>query len=166
MRVLDPRSWPGRALPSVVEAAARPLKRVSAAVGSAHQAFARWRLVDLAYAPRRDDVFLVSYPGSGTAWMQMILHQLTTDGSMAFPHISERMPHLERVHFTKRDLEALPSPRVFRTHQPYEKVLKSPAKYLYLVREGGEVIETPTNNVTSLVHAHPVVSMRPWWKFW
>src|SRR4051794_23154787 len=31
------------------------------------------------YEPREDDIFIVSYPKSGTTLMQMLLYQLTTD---------------------------------------------------------------------------------------
>src|SRR5262249_49561577 len=48
------------------------------------------------FVPRPDDIFIVTYPRSGTTWMQMILYQLTTDGNMDIPHIAERCPWFER----------------------------------------------------------------------
>src|SRR5688572_22781696 len=42
-----------------------------------------------------DDIFIVTYPKSGTTWLQMIVYQLTTDGAMDFGHIDEVSPFLE-----------------------------------------------------------------------
>jgi hypothetical protein len=44
------------------------------------------------FVPRPDDIFIVTYPRSGTTWMQMILYQLTTDGDMTFAHIEQVCP--------------------------------------------------------------------------
>lgn len=75
-----------------------------------------------AFRPREDDVFVVTYPRSGTTWMQFILHQLLTDGAMDFQHISEPVPWFERSlaagYLSPADVEALPSPRLFKSHLP------------------------------------------------
>lgn len=71
----------------------------------------RGRYLD--FVPRDGDIFIVTYPRSGTTLMQMILYQLTTDGGMDFEHISEPCPYFERAIANRRDLEALPSPRIF-----------------------------------------------------
>jgi hypothetical protein len=42
----------------------------------------------VSFVPRASDIFIVTYPKSGTNWMQMIMYQLTTDGDM------EWLPHL------------------------------------------------------------------------
>jgi len=34
------------------------------------------------FTPQPGDIFIASYPRSGTTWLQMILYQLTTDGDM------------------------------------------------------------------------------------
>jgi len=44
---------------------------------------------ELLFVPRPGDIYIVSYPRSGTTWLQMILYQLTSDGSMGFDHITE-----------------------------------------------------------------------------
>jgi hypothetical protein len=89
--------------------------------------------------PRADDIFIVTYPRSGTTWMQMILYQLTTDGSMDFPHIAQHSPWFERSLRMGKGFEALPVPRVFKSHLPYRKIPKGPCKYIYVARNGKDV---------------------------
>jgi hypothetical protein len=101
------------------------------------------RYARLEFVPRNDDIFLVTYPRSGTTWMQMILYQLTTDGNMDFPHICHVSPWFER--FLAMDvmgaegLENFPSPRIFKTHLSYGWIPKAPCKYIYVVRDGKDV---------------------------
>jgi hypothetical protein len=88
-----------------------------------------------------DDIFIVTYPKSGTTWLQMIVHQLTTDGAMNFNHITEVSPHLE--------MQMLPSgrkisdlrgtPRVVKSHLQYHEIPKGPGRYIYGVRNGLDV---------------------------
>ena len=91
------------------------------------------------YVPRPDDMFIVTYPRSGTTWMQMILYQLTTDGGMDFPHIAEYCPWFEKSLRSGRGFEMRPSPRIFKTHLPYSQIPKGPCKYIYVARDGKDV---------------------------
>jgi methylamine dehydrogenase accessory protein MauD len=91
------------------------------------------------FVPRPDDIFIVTYPRSGTTWMQMILYQLTTDGRMDFPHITTVCPWFERTLKDGTAYDALPAPRVFKSHLPYRKIPKGPCKYIYVARDGKDV---------------------------
>jgi methylamine dehydrogenase accessory protein MauD len=91
------------------------------------------------FVPRPDDIFVVTYPRSGTTWMQMILYQLTTEGKMDFPHITTVCPWFERSLKDGTAYDALPSPRVFKSHLPYRKIPKGPCKYIYVARDGKDV---------------------------
>lgn len=104
-----------------------------------HVAIDYARLMYLDYTARPDDVFLVTYPRSGTTWLQMILYQLTTDGNMDFAHIAEKCPWFERTAVSKRNLEKLPSPRVFKSHLPYIWIPKRMCRYIYVARNGKDV---------------------------
>jgi Sulfotransferase domain/Coenzyme PQQ synthesis protein D (PqqD) len=97
------------------------------------------KLRQFEFVPRPDDVFLVTYPRSGTTWMQMVLYQLTTDGGMDFPHIAEYCPWFERSLKAATAFETRPSPRIFKSHLPYRKVPKGPCKYIYVARNGKDV---------------------------
>ena len=94
----------------------------------------------LVFVSRSDDIFIVTYPRSGTTWLQMILYQLTTDGTMDFTHISERIPFFERSLLLGRDLNQLSSPRIFKTHlRTIFRYLTRRQKYIYVVRDGRDV---------------------------
>lgn len=95
----------------------------------------------LDYRVRPDDIFISSYPRSGTTWMQYILHLLLRP-EQGFDHISQVAPWFERSlavgALTAADLEALPSPRVYKSHLPY-RWLPRGARYVYVVRDGRDV---------------------------
>ncbi|MBF0450066.1 MAG: sulfotransferase domain-containing protein [Candidatus Magnetomorum sp.] len=97
----------------------------------------------LDFHSRPDDIFIVTYPRSGTTWMQMILYQLTTDGNMDFPHISQVSPWFDRLILYNimdgSDLEKLPSPRIFKSHLSYKNIPKGSCKYIYVARDGEDV---------------------------
>jgi hypothetical protein len=97
------------------------------------------RLKHADFVPRPDDVFIVTYPRSGTTWLQMILYQLTTDGNMDLPHIAEYCPWFERSIRSARGFETRPSPRIFKSHLPYAKIPQGPCKYIYVARDGKDV---------------------------
>lgn len=97
--------------------------------------FARWGRnvlgllrLRLDFRPRPDDVYIATFPKSGTTWMQMILVQLVTGGRGEFSHILQRSPFLEELLQKSRldHLERLPSPRLLKTHLSYEEL--KPAK--------------------------------------
>ena len=94
----------------------------------------------LTFVPRPDDVYLASYARSGTTWLQMIVYQLITDGSMDFTHITEPIPYFERALAMGRDLNQIASPRIFKTHLRFRELPKGPAKRIYIARNGKDVL--------------------------
>jgi Sulfotransferase domain len=99
-----------------------------------------WLAAWLSFTARPDDIYIVTYPRSGTTWLQMILYQLTTEGEMDFSHISEVIPFLERAVGLGRDLNLLRSPRIFKVHLPYRFMQLWPGKYIYVARNGKDVL--------------------------
>lgn len=99
---------------------------------------------------RPTDVFVCSYPKSGTTWMQHIVHTLATDGA-TLPHVSDACPFFEvdrswcQVDCTS-NLPILAEPvrtnheklgrRVFNTHLRWAMMPKSHpgARYIYMTR--------------------------------
>lgn len=86
-----------------------------------------------------DDIFIVTYPRSGTTLMQMMLYQLTTNGSMEFEHIKKISPWLEMNPPSIERLKSMPRPRVFKTHLELKKAKRFNGKLLYVVRDGRDV---------------------------
>lgn len=126
----------------VLARGARVLHRARDVLGDADRVV-RFLRGWIEFQVRPDDIFVVSYPRSGTTWLQMILCQLLTDGRMAFDHISDFSPWFERSlavgSLQARDLEAWPSPRVFKSHLPYAWVPRG-ARSIYVVRNGMDVV--------------------------
>lgn len=96
----------------------------------------------LAFVPRADDIYVVTYPRSGTTWMVYMLHLLVHPGRTEFEHINEVCPWFERSlsigSHRAEDFEAVPSPRVFKSHLPWGW-LPRPGRYVYVVRDGRDV---------------------------
>lgn len=92
------------------------------------------------FEPRKDDVCVVTYMRSGTTKIQVMLHQLLTDGEMNFRHLSDVSPLLEDAIMSGSKMNALPSPRVFKTHGDYKYFpKKTSGQIIYVVRNGMDV---------------------------
>lgn len=112
-------------------------------------------LVQHVFESRPDDIFLVTYPKSGTTLMQMMLYQMTTDGNMSFPHITSVSPYFEAElrHGKGRSFEALPSPRFFKTHLYYQKLPRD-GRFIYMARNARDV-------AISAYHHHTLMAGSP-----
>ena len=119
--------------------AAATLSRLASLLSTGAEKVSWIQLRYFDYVPRPDDVFVVTYPRSGTTWMQMIMYQLTTDGRMDFPHIAEYCPWFEKSSRSVGGFETRPSPRIFKSHLPYPRIPKGPCKYVYVARDGKDV---------------------------
>ncbi|XP_016019124.2 amine sulfotransferase [Rousettus aegyptiacus] len=95
---------------------------------------------------RDDDVFIITYPKSGTIWAQQILSLIYFEGhrnGTETVDTIDRIPFLEyNIH--KMDYHKKPSPRIFSTHLPYYLVPKGlknkKAKIIYIYRNPKDVL--------------------------
>ena len=92
---------------------------------------------------RPTDVFISSYPRSGTTLTQWILYLLTHEEQPDPAHLTKVSPWFERSlaigEVTASDLAAFPSPRVFKSHLP-RQWLPDGARYIYVERDGLDVL--------------------------
>ncbi|MEM7154795.1 MAG: sulfotransferase domain-containing protein [Myxococcota bacterium] len=116
------------------------IDRIEAGLGDLRRtaAFVQGRVL---FRPRPDDLYVATYPRSGTTWMQFLLHQLAR-GDQPFRHINDVCPWFERSlavgSMTAEDLERLPSPRIFKTHL-LPMWLPEGGRCVYIERGPGDV---------------------------
>ena len=105
-----------------------------------------WGLESLQYAlssyqARADDLFIVTYPRSGTTWMQNVVYNLLNNGQSF---------DANRTHFFKQNpqlevdgeigLNLLQRPGAIKTHLPIDRVPQHPqAKYICVLRNPKDV---------------------------
>ncbi|XP_068097170.1 sulfotransferase 2B1-like [Hyperolius riggenbachi] len=94
---------------------------------------------------RDDDVFNVTFPKSGTTWMQEILSLIYSNGdptTIKTEFSWDRVPWIEQ-HRGRSDLEHRPSPRLITTHLPRYLIPPSfnntKAKVIYTIRNPKDV---------------------------
>ncbi|XP_018417560.1 PREDICTED: sulfotransferase 1C2-like [Nanorana parkeri] len=116
------------------------------------------------FQARPGDILIDTYPKSGTTWMQEIVDLILHDGDeqicMRAP-ISERIPFIELLHLMKpgfEEVNARPSPRVLKSHLPYQLVppsfWKHNCKVIYVARNARDTL-------TSFFHFDHLVLIHP-----
>jgi hypothetical protein len=96
-----------------------------------------------AYAPKPEDVFVVTQMRCGTTWMQQVVHQIVTRGEGEFgapgrQHMYAVSPWIDAVNSVSLDdapLVGEPPKRVIKSHLPAQLCPYSEqAKYIYVAR--------------------------------
>lgn len=106
------------------------------------------------FETRSDDVYVVSFPKSGTTWMQEIVWQIFNDGKISEERVERRYPFLEKSQLFDRpgddsdkkkiSVNSRPSPRLIKSHLPYHVIPMSKdeskrSKYIYVARNPRDV---------------------------
>ncbi|OXB76490.1 UNVERIFIED_CONTAM: hypothetical protein H355_014534, partial [Colinus virginianus] len=92
------------------------------------------------------DIFIATYPKSGTVWTQnilsLILHEGHRNGTEQIENL-DRIPWVE-YNFQNMDLASLPTPRVFATHLPYyltpRDLRNKKGRVIYVARNPKDVL--------------------------
>ncbi|CAF2093990.1 unnamed protein product [Rotaria magnacalcarata] len=95
----------------------------------------------LSYEPTASDLFIVTYPRSGTTWMQNIVYNLLNDGQPFDANVDDffqQNPHLEID--GKQSINMMRRPGAIKTHLPMDRVpYNSLAKYICVIRNPKDV---------------------------
>ena len=102
---------------------------------------------------RDDDIIISTYAKAGTTWVQQIVSQLIFDGAEGLA-VAEMSPWLDLRVPPKAvklpEVEAQTHRRFIKTHLPVDALVFSPkAKYLYIARDGRDVVWSMYNHHTS-----------------
>eukprot|EP00038_Savillea_parva_P019852 m.29292 g.29292 ORF g.29292 m.29292 type:complete len:283 (+) comp4582_c0_seq1:259-1107(+) len=105
-----------------------------------------------------DDVFIASYPKSGTTWTQNIVYTLATRGDRELDHISSYAPFYEvdstwesetaQVREPMRGNHAAIGRRIFNTHLWPDMLPKTGGRIIYLERDGRDVVTSFYHHLT------------------
>ena len=106
----------------------------------------RFEQYKMKFGEREDDIYIVTFPKSGTTLMQVILYQLTTSGDMGFNHIYDVSPWVRNASFKGLKVSNQPSPRIIKSHDYYKEFSKGvKGRFVFVYRNGMDV-------ATSLYH--------------
>ncbi len=98
-------------------------------------------------------IFIVSFPKSGTTWVEMILYQLTTDGNLDnISHLMDEIPFLETQ---LNPINLIPA-KVIKTHLPHKFfwMFKNKGKFIYIMRDGLDVAVSYYHHYCNYVDFH------------
>lgn len=105
--------------------------------------YEKYRQLRCEYGERERDIYVSTYSRSGTTWMQLILYQLTTEGSMDFEHIFEVSPWLYYSALRNMPAVQVPDPRILKTHDEYEFYSpETKGRFVYVLRDGRDVLNS------------------------
>jgi aryl sulfotransferase len=105
---------------------------------------------------RDNDIVISTYAKSGTTWVQQILSQLIFNGQEGLP-VAEMSPWLDMRIPPKEvklaEVERQTHHRFLKTHLPVDALVFSPqAKYIYIGRDGREVVWSMYNHHANANH--------------
>jgi aryl sulfotransferase len=116
---------------------------------------------------RGGDIVIATYAKTGTTWTQQIVGQLIFRGAEGLP-VMDICPWVDMrfgppLHVIREMLEAQTHRRFMKTHLPLEALVFSPqAKYIYIARDGRDVVWSMYNHIVSFTPAaHEMMNNAP-----
>lgn len=93
------------------------------------------------FGEKETDIYVTTFPKSGTTLMQMIVYQLTTDGNMDFVHLYDVSPWCRFSAYFNRRMPDVGEPRIIKTHDEYEMLASvRKGKFIFVIRDCLDVI--------------------------
>ncbi len=103
-------------------------------------------LIEKEFVAKDGDVFIVTYPRSGTTWTEQMVHLLVNKGEQGEQRLTDAVPWLEtlphRPNGMIKFLETMPPRRLFTSHLPYPlmpPIDNTTAKIVYVARNPKDV---------------------------
>jgi hypothetical protein len=103
-------------------------------------------LIEKEFVAKDGDVFVVTYPRSGTTWTEQMVHLLVNNGEQGEQRITDAVPWVEtlphRPNGMHEFLKTLPPRRLFTSHLPYQLMPprnNTTAKIVYVARNPKDV---------------------------
>ena len=103
-------------------------------------------LIEKEFVVKDGDVFIVTYPRSGTTWTEQMVHLLVNKGEQGEQRLTDAVPWLETLPHRPNSmiefLEAMPQRRLFTSHLPYPlmpHIDNTSAKIVYVARNPKDV---------------------------
>jgi hypothetical protein len=103
-------------------------------------------LIEKDFAVEDGDIFVVTYPRSGTTWTEQMVHLLVNKGEQGEQRLTDAVPWLETLPHRPNGmiefLKTMPSPRRFTCHLPYALMpllRDKTAKIIYVARNPKDV---------------------------
>lgn len=100
----------------------------------------RFLQYERAFGERDTDIYIASFPRSGTTLLQVIVYHLIHDGGMTYAHLDDVSPWLRNLAMKKLPVPVVPEPRVIKTHDPYSLFPPDKkGKFLFVIRNPADV---------------------------
>ncbi|GIX78763.1 sulfotransferase 1E1 [Caerostris darwini] len=98
------------------------------------------------YQAREDDIYVISYPKTGTTWLQEIVYLIHSNidiNSALNIDLNQRFPYIEHSRTNFNDVKNMDSPRLLKTHLPYsclpQDIIQKQCKIIYITRNPRDV---------------------------
>lgn len=103
-------------------------------------------LIEKEFVVKDDDVFVVTFPRSGTTWTEQIVHLLVNNGEQGEKRLTDAVPWLEtlphRPSGMSETLKTMRGRRLFTSHLPHPLMphaKSATAKFIYVARNPKDV---------------------------
>jgi len=100
----------------------------------------RYRRYLAEFGEADSDIIVSTFSKSGTTWMQLILYQLTTSGSMDFDHLFDVSPWVWYSSLRSTQPNNTPAPRILKSHDDYRRFKTGRrGRLVFVTRDGRDV---------------------------